>query len=621
MVSSLKTDTTTCSITDKTADGMPRDREQINIVIVGHVDHGKSTVIGRLLADTGSLAQGKLEDVKALCERNAKPFEYAFLLDALKDERTQGITIDSARCFFKTEKRDYIVIDAPGHIEFLKNMVTGAARAEAALLVIAADEGVQENSKRHGYLVSMLGIRQVVVLLNKMDLVGYDRKTFDALSAEYEAFLSKLRVKPISFIPVSARDGENLITRSERMPWYHGFSVLQQIDALEKQQSKDDLPLRFPVQDVYKFTEENDDRRIVAGTIETGVLARGDDILFLPSGKRSRIQSIEAFNVPPKEHARAGEAIGITLETQLYIKPGEIITKVSDPPPRVNSRFLAHIFWMGRSPLVTGRSYKLKLATCHVPVTVAHVEHVLDAAELDLTRHKQQLDRHDVGEVTLETTKPIAFDAVSEIQGTGRFVVVDNYEIAGGGIIIDEADNQESLLTGHIREREILWDKGRIEPPDRRVRNGHGSKFVVFAGEDFKRVTALAKELERALFVDNRQAYYLGLNNMLSGLGSNIRETPVDSGYSMRTLGELARILTDSGQIFITALAGIDDYDLETLKLLNAPAEILVISVGPNLFTRFRVDLELAADTSAADAILRISELLREKEVIPEYYI
>ena len=202
-----------------------QDREQINIVIVGHVDHGKSTVIGRLLADTSSLPEGKLEDVKALCARNAKPFEYAFLLDALKDERAQGITIDSARCFFKTKKRDYIVIDAPGHIEFLKNMVTGAARAEAALLVIAADEGIRENSKRHGYLVSMLGIRQVVVLVNKMDLVGYDRDIYDALSSEYTAFLSKLHVNPISYIPVSARDGENLVTRSEQMPWYEGMRV------------------------------------------------------------------------------------------------------------------------------------------------------------------------------------------------------------------------------------------------------------------------------------------------------------------------------------------------------------------------------------------------------------
>ncbi|MRR18538.1 MAG: GTP-binding protein, partial [Deltaproteobacteria bacterium] len=304
------------------------DRDQINIVIVGHVDHGKSTVIGRLLADTGSLPEGKLEDVKALCARTAKPFEYAFLLDALKDERSQGITIDSARCFFKTSKRDYIVIDAPGHIEFLKNMVTGAAHAEAALLVIAADEGIQENSKRHGYLVSMLGVRQVVVLLNKMDLVGYDRQAYDALCAEYAAFLEGLQVQPLAFIPISARDGDNLVTPSPEMSWYEGPTVLQQLDVFEKKSGDVHLPLRFPVQDIYKFTEENDDRRILAGTLETGRLNVGDDVVFLPSHKKAHVRTIESFNTPVKTEASAGEAIGITLNTQLYIKPGEIITRL-----------------------------------------------------------------------------------------------------------------------------------------------------------------------------------------------------------------------------------------------------------------------------------------------------
>ncbi len=597
-----------------------QDREQLNIVIVGHVDHGKSTVIGRLLADTGSLPEGKLDGVKALCGRTAKPFEYAFLLDALKDERAQGITIDSARCFFKTKKRDYIVIDAPGHIEFLKNMVTGAARAEAALLVIAADEGIQENSKRHGYLVSMLGIRKVVVLVNKMDLVGYDRATYDTLAAEYAAFLSKLHVNPIAFIPISARDGENLVLLSDHMPWYQGATVLEQLERFETQQDKAHLPLRFPVQDIYKFTEENDDRRIVTGTIETGSLKCGDEIIFFPSNKKARVRSIEAFNIPPKRDAHAGEAIGITLETQLYIKPGEVITTIDGEPPKVNSRFRANIFWMGRSPLVKGRTYKLKLATCRIPVTVAEVQQVLDAAELRMTQHKQQLDRHDVGEVILETAKPIAFDPVTVIEGTGRFVIVDNYEIAGGGIVLEEIDTGNTLLKDHIREREVAWDKGFIRSSDRAGRNRHRSKFIVFAGEDYAKVTLFAKELERSLFLEDRQTYYLGLNNVLSGLGSNIEQTN-DFSHSVRVLGELARILADSGQIFITALSGVDDYDLETLRTLNSPAEILVICVGPNLFSRFDVDLIIPAGVAVDEIIPRIDALLRAKEVIPEYYI
>jgi len=600
---------------------METKRDQINIVIVGHVDHGKSTVIGRLLADTGSLPEGKLEQVKALCARTAKPFEYAFLLDALKDERSQGITIDSARCFFKTGKRDYIVIDAPGHIEFLKNMVTGAARAEAALLVIAADEGIQENSKRHGYLVAMLGIKQVVVLINKMDLVNYDRQVHEKLSSEYNEFLSQLHVNPVSFIPVSAREGDNLASHSPNMSWYDGLTVLQQLDAFEQPKSKASLPLRFPVQDIYKFTEEGDDRRIMAGTIETGVLRVSDEVLFVPSNKTSRIQSIETFNTPVKSESRAGEAIGITLDTQVYIKPGEVMTRIGDRVPRVNSRFKAHVFWMGRSPLIKGRSYKLKLATSRIPVTLAEVIHVLDAAELHMTSHKQQLDRHDVGEVILETTKPIAFDPVSVIEGTGRFVIVDNYEIAGGGIILDEAVSSETMLKEHIREREIAWDKGFVTAGDRSGRNRHASKFIVLTGSEFTDVTRFAKELEKALFFDDYQTYYLGLNNMLSGLGSDIHEKSAEGDDSVRRLGELARILTDSGQIFITALSGVDDYDLETLKILNTPAEIIVVCVGQNLFARYPVDLVLPTDMVVGSAVGQIYGLLREKEVIVEYYI
>src|SRR5579863_5629536 len=203
-------------------------RDTFNVVIVGHVDHGKSTVVGRLLADTGALPQGKLESVRRECERTGKPFEYAFLLDALDDEQDQGITIDTARCFFKSKTRDYIIIDAPGHIEFLKNMISGAARAEAAVLVIDAKEGVRENSRRHGYILSMLGIRQVVVCVNKMDLVDRSQKHFDAIEKEFRDFLISIgAVSPKQFIPVSAVNGENLAARSAKMPWYKGPTLLE----------------------------------------------------------------------------------------------------------------------------------------------------------------------------------------------------------------------------------------------------------------------------------------------------------------------------------------------------------------------------------------------------------
>jgi len=312
---------------------MMNGRAQMNIVIVGHVDHGKSTVIGRLLADTGTLPKGRLESVRENCRRNSKPFEYAFLLDALKDEQSQGITIDMARCFFKTAARDYIIIDAPGHIEFLKNMITGASRAESALLVIDVDEGIRENSKRHGQMVSMLGVKQVTVLVNKMDLVDFSEEVFERLKADYSEFLAQIKVKPVSFIPVSAREGDNIATLSERMPWYKGATVLEQLDGFTSDKQLQDKPFRFPVQDIYKFTRQNDDRRIAAGTVAAGSVSVGDEVLFLPSGKQSAIQSVESFNTAPKQVALTGEALGFTLTTQIYIRPGELMVKPCEPLP------------------------------------------------------------------------------------------------------------------------------------------------------------------------------------------------------------------------------------------------------------------------------------------------
>jgi bifunctional enzyme CysN/CysC len=231
------------------------NQEQMNIVIVGHVDHGKSTLIGRLLADTNSLPKGKLEDVQQQCQKNSQVFEYAFLVDALKDERSRGITIDTSRCFFKTKKRDYIIIDAPGHIGFLKNMITGAARAEAAILVIDAHEGIQENSRRHAYMLSMLGIKQIAVVVNKMDLHDYDEKVFERIKKEYTEFLKELYITPQAFIPISARLGENIVSTSKKMDWYKKNSVLEAIDSFKKEAPDEKKPLRFPVQDIYKFTQ------------------------------------------------------------------------------------------------------------------------------------------------------------------------------------------------------------------------------------------------------------------------------------------------------------------------------------------------------------------------------
>lgn len=597
-------------------------REQMNVVIVGHVDHGKSTLVGRLLADTGSLPEGKLESVKANCKRNAKPFEYAFLLDALKDEQSQGITIDTARSFFKSSKRDYIIIDAPGHIEFLKNMISGAARAEAALLLIDAHEGIKENSRRHGYMMRFLGIKNIAVCVNKMDLVKYDQKVFEQIKADYTKFLTEIDLAPKSFIPIAAFFGDNMISPSENMPWYQGGSVLEVLDSFEKAPSRDLLPFRMPVQDIYKFTEEGDERRIVAGRVETGTINVGDNIVFLPSGKKNRIKSVEYFNGPTRTEAFAGESVGFTYDTEIYIRPGEILCKISEKLPQVSNKFRANIFWMGKQPLIKGKTYKLKITTQQVPVIVADIIHVLNAAEL-ASSQKAHVDRHEVGEIIFETLKPIAFDVVTDIAQTGRFVLVDNYEIAGGGIILAPVFDSDSSLNQQIKKRDYGWERSHITPQLRAQKYQHKSAFIVIAGKIDTGKQRIAKALEEALFNLGKNVYFLGISNRLVLAAEDSKDKTLGKYDALVHLGELAHLMTDAGLILITSITDIDQYELDMLKKLNNPNRTLVVCVGED--TRFAaesIDLALVENEESEAAVKNIVDLLVKAVVLdPEYEI
>ncbi|MFI5018736.1 MAG: GTP-binding protein, partial [Dongiales bacterium] len=297
--------------------------EPMRVVIVGHVDHGKSTLVGRLVYDTGSLPDGKLEAIKAMCERRGMPFEWAFLMDAFQSERDQGITIDTAQIWLHSATRDYVIIDAPGHREFIKNMITGAASAEAALLMIDASHGIQQQSRLHGFLLNLLGIRQVAVVVNKMDLVGYSASHFEEIRRTYTQYLTGFGARADFVVPISARDGDNLVSRAASMPWYEGPTLMEALETFRPARRPVELPLRLPIQDVYKF----DERRIIVGRIESGHLAVGDRLTFSPSGKSAEIRTIEGWSRPaPALQALAGEAVGITLDEQIFIERGEVAT-------------------------------------------------------------------------------------------------------------------------------------------------------------------------------------------------------------------------------------------------------------------------------------------------------
>jgi len=573
---------------------------KMNIVIVGHVDHGKSTVIGRLLADTGSLPQGKLEQVKAECKRNSKPFEYAFLLDALKDEQAQGITIDTARCFFKSKKREYIIIDAPGHIEFLKNMISGAARAEAALLVIDAKEGVQENSKRHGYILSLLGIRQIAVCINKMDLVNYDVNVFREIEKEYRAFLRPIGIEPRAFIPIAALLGENMVESSKNLSWYKGPAILGMLDDFEKAPSLEDKSFRLPVQAIYKFTEEGDDRRIVSGRIESGSIQVGDKVIFLPSNKRSEIKSIEEFNAPAKKKIAAGYSAGFTLKEQIYVNRGDIMCKLEEKQPLVSPLFQCEIFWMGREPMVMDKEYKLKIGTASVPVRIKEIKRVFDAAELKRSEHKKQIDRHDVTQCILESARPIAFDLADQVEATGRFVIVDKYDIAGGGIISAMVKDEQVEVREQVQIREMNWDFSIVDPKEREMKYGHSPKFILLTGRVGVDKKTIAKEIEKALFEKGAKTYFLGIGNLLRGLDADIDKHKTARKEHVRRMGEVAHILLDAGLIVLATASNLNDEELKLLQEVTDRDMMLIVNVGENKFRDGVVDLNLNAKDSAS---------------------
>ncbi len=560
---------------------------KMDIVIVGHVDHGKSTVIGRLLADTGSLPNGKLEQIKELCRRTSKPFEYAFLLDALKDERAQGITIDTARSFFKTDKRKYIIIDAPGHIEFLKNMITGASRADAALLVIDAHEGICENSRRHAYMLSMLGIKQIAVLINKLDLIDEsERETvYNSIVKDYKEFLNKIDLHPTHFIPISAAAGYNITKNAPELPWYSDLTVLQALDSFTETLPPDNLPFRMWVQDVYKFTVSRDERRVIAGTVSSGVLNVGDEVMFMPSGKKTTVKSIEGFNEPQKTRVSAGYATGFCMAEQIYAKRGELISVIGQAPPKTAGRVIASVFWLGREPLTFEKSYKLKIGSAQVGCRLERIMGVLNAATLH-SMNKDSVERHEVASCVLRLDRPIAFDISGCSPDTSRFVLVDDYEISGGGIITDIPGGSET--DERLMRRNIKWITSSITANQRAEYYGQSARLIIITGKTATDKKSIARQLEKALLDSGKIAYYLGLGNLLYGVNSDIKSE--NSMYAageraehIRRLGEFANLMLDAGNILIVTANELDFDELDTLRRTVSVEEVTSVWVGESI--------------------------------------
>jgi bifunctional enzyme CysN/CysC len=554
--------------------------EQLKIVIVGHVDHGKSTFVGRLFHDTGSLPEGKLEQLQKVAERRGVPFEWANLMDALQSERDQNITIDTAQIWFHTKKRQYVIIDAPGHKEFLKNMVTGAANAEAALLLIDAAEGVQEQSRRHGFLLNLLGIRQIAVLVNKMDLQDYSQERFQQIEKEFRAFLKTVGLEPKIFIPIAAKHGDNIAAPSANMSWWKGPTVVQTLDEFKISELPKDQPLRFPIQDVYRF----DERRILAGRVESGTLKVGDRVLFSPGNKASTVKTIERWQSPTRETATAGESVGITLSEQIFVERGSVATLETEPPYAL-TKIRARMFWLGRAPFKKGKNYKIKLATQEAECQIDSLEKVIDASTLqNISRPEddQFVGRHEVAELYIRTKRPIAFDLHSDIVALGRFVIVDGFEVSGGGVIIEDNYPKRTSDTLHKSEN-IFWSHGKVTPAQRAIRNGHGGYVVWLTGLSGAGKSTIATELERELFNLGKHAYVLDGDNIRHGLCSDLAFSPEDRKENIRRVGEVAKLFAEAGTICITAFISPYRSDRDLVRKMVKGGQFLEVHVDAPL--------------------------------------
>jgi len=402
----------------------------LSFVIVGHVDHGKSTLIGRLLFDTDSLPPDKIEEIKKASAGQGRRTEFAYLLDHLEEERKQGITIDTTQVFFKSPKRRYVIIDAPGHVEFVKNMITGASQAEAAVLIVDVAEGVKEQTRRHSYMLSLLGLKQVVVVMNKMDLVDFSQETFDSVKSDVTQWLKSIDIEPKLYIPISAIDGENITAKSEKMNWYTGPTFLDSLDTLQNQVLPEDKPLLFPIQDVYKI----DEKRINAGRVEAGVIEKGTAIKILPGGQTTNVSTIEKFMEDPSR-AVAGECIGMTTEDAVFLDRGNVVT-LPESAPAMTDRVHASIFWMTKQDYTDNLKLIIRCSTQETSCKIETISKRINSSTLEVIEENADVIKNlEVAEVIIKTKKPIAIKDFNDVQEMGRFVLVHDENICAGGII------------------------------------------------------------------------------------------------------------------------------------------------------------------------------------------
>ncbi|AZO59039.1 MAG: sulfate adenylyltransferase subunit CysN [Mesorhizobium sp.] len=530
--------------TDSIRDYMAAQEKKslLRFLTCGSVDDGKSTLIGRLLSDTKQI----FEDQLAALENDSRKhgttgddIDFALLVDGLEAEREQGITIDVAYRFFATPKRKFIVADTPGHEQYTRNMATGASTADVAIVLIDARQGVLRQTRRHSIIASLLGIRHIVLAVNKIDLVGFDKTVFDRIVADYGDFAQSLGFNSIVPIPMSARFGDNVTSRSERTPWYSGPSLIEHLETVPVDEAAIELPFRFPVQYVNR---PNLDFRGFAGTIASGSVSKGDEVVVAKSGRASRVKRIVAHG-GDLEQAVAGQAITLVLEDEVEVSRGNMLVSPA-ARPQVADQFAANLVWFDEQALLPGRSYILRTETDQVSATVTDLKYRVNVNDFAHEAAKS-LDLNEVGVCNLSTRAPIAFDPFAENRTTGAFILIDRISNAtvGAGMILHSLRRAENI---HWQSLDV-GKRGRSD-----LKNQRPAVFW-FTGLSGSGKSTIANLFERKLFASGRHTYILDGDNVRHGLNRDLGFTDADRVENIRRVAEVAKLMADAGLIVIVS--------------------------------------------------------------------
>jgi bifunctional enzyme CysN/CysC len=547
-----------------------RPKDLLRFLTCGSVDDGKSTLIGRLLFDCSLI----LDDQLAILRRESRrrgategDIDFALLLDGLEDERQQKITIDVAYRFFATQERAFAVADTPGHEQYTRNMVTGASTCELAVILVDARKGVLPQTKRHAFLSSLLGIPHLVLAVNKMDLVGFDEYCFEEIATQFSAFAAGLGNSSVRVIPLSARLGDNVTRRSARMPWYRGPTLLEHLHSAEV--AVDERPFRFPVQWVNR---PNGDFRGFSGTVVSGSIAPGDTVLVAGSGRRARVKEIISFDGPLLRAAEA-DAITLTLDSEIDIARGDLLTDADDPPECLD-QFAAHVIWLGEQPLVPGRSYLLKIGTRTVPATVTSLKHRIDVETLAQLADKT-LGINEIGFCNLSTTAPVAFDPYQTNPHTGAFILIDRLtnETSGAGMI----------AFGLRRAANIRWQALTVGREQRTALKGQAAAVLWLTGLSGAGKSTISDLVEKQLLAAGRHTMLLDGDNMRHGLNRDLGFTDADRVENIRRVSEVAKLMTEAGLIVVCSFISPFRAERRMVRELTAPIAFFEIFVDTPL--------------------------------------